>query len=73
MPDGDGLAGFGVVGLLSLFVSNVGIIGVLWALMVALAGLVFSFYLLVWMYRFDEGTDAMQVIIAQELRVVYIG
>lgn len=54
--------GFGIVFFLTLCISDVGILGVLWALWVSLSALCFSFYLLAWMYTFDEGSDSMQVI-----------
>ncbi|CAD7956066.1 unnamed protein product [Amoebophrya sp. A120] len=45
-----------------MFSDNVGLKATLWALFVSIVGMCFSFWLLVWMYRFDEGTEAMQVI-----------
>eukprot|EP00392_Amoebophrya_sp_AT5.2_P015954 g16180.t1 len=45
-----------------LFSSNVGLQATLWALLVSLLGMTFSFWLLQWMYTYDEGTEAMQAI-----------
>ena len=45
-----------------LVVYDAGTRGVVFALLISLVGMVFSLWLLVWIFRFDEGTQAMQTI-----------
>ncbi|CAD7941193.1 unnamed protein product [Amoebophrya sp. A25] len=47
---------------IQLFSDNVGFKATMWAIFVGLLGLGFCFWLLVWIYQFDEGTQNMQVI-----------
>jgi hypothetical protein len=48
--------------ILSFWSDNLGFKAILWAFFLGVGGIVFSFWLLAWIYTFDEGTDRMQAI-----------